>query len=285
MTMAKLHTLLRDPQYDWRIKLEDKNDGLIKSAQDFSPYLFLFDSFQEKSVEENASDQLVYTYTIINLYGLFFDSGKYIKDRDSPFQTGIATTDAQYICSFYDSLQELRSIICHNKPIDSIRYKKFHKQLGWNKNEWSCFDYLRRPGYSFSYEDSFKLLTQSAIKVLDTLKKCLDDNNEKQKKEQFEKEWYNSIIEWYKNNTTAHIRGIQAYLNLAPADFRKRCKSKFGPLQDDQYIDKVETLLANVWSPLIDWNNLYDDHFRADAENPMQLSPLSAMMTLLDQNL
>lgn len=283
--MAHLHSLLLDPQYDWSIKLGDENGGLIKSARLFSPNLFLFDDYHEKPIEANASDQLVYTYTIINLYDLFFDSGRYIVDNSSPFQTEIASTDAQYICFFYDSLRELRSIICHNKPIDSIRYKKFHKELGWNRNEWGCFDYLRRPGYCFSYEDSFKLLTQSSVKVLDILKKSLDDNNDEQKKEQFEKAWYNSIIEWYKNNTTVHIRGIQAYLNLAPTDFRKKCKNKYGPLQDDQYINKVEALLANVWPPLDDWNNLYDDHFRADADNPMQLSPLSVLKTLLDQNL
>ncbi|MBR4254775.1 MAG: hypothetical protein IKQ16_06765 [Lentisphaeria bacterium] len=285
--MASLYSLLHDSQYDWRIKLEDKNDGLVKSAHDFSPNLFLFDSFQEKPVEENASDQLVYSYTIINLYDLFFDSGKYIKDIDSPFLTDIASADAQYINFFYDSLQELRSIICHNKPKDSIRYKKFHRQLGWNKIEWGCFDYLRRSGYCFSYEDSFKLLTQSAVKVLDILKKCLDDNRDEPKKDRFEKKWYDHIIEWYKRNMTVHIRAVQTYFNMDPKDFKKRYNSKYGKLEDDaKYVDKVVEILKEKWlSEEFDWDILYKRHFCSNAEDPMSLSPMNAMRTLLDQKL
>ena len=109
--MSDLYTLLRTPQYDWRAKLGDDNGGLIKTAQDFSPHLFLFDDYHEKPIEENASNQLVYTYTVINLYSLFFDSGKYLSYACSPFQTDIAKSDADYIRYFYDSLQELRSMI------------------------------------------------------------------------------------------------------------------------------------------------------------------------------
>lgn len=286
--MANLYTLLRDPQYDWRVKLGDDSRGLINMAKDFSPNLFLFDDYHEKSIEENASDQLVYTYTVINLYSLFFDSGRYLSDACSPFQTDIANDDAEYIRCFYDSLQELRSMICHNKPADSLRREKLYRLPEWKNNEWRCFDYLRSSWQEFSYDDSFKLLTRSAIKILDILNGCLISKCDNHK---FEKEWYDSIIKWYQKNMTVRIRAVQAYFKLDPAEFKKKFKQRYGYklVREDQYIDKVEEKLNESWLPNFtsrrEWDDLYDKHFRADADDPMSLSPLNAMKKLLDQNL
>ena len=116
-----LRDLYKDSNYDWIAKAK----ALERKAEKFAPNLFLFDNFVEKEIEdlENASDQLIYTYTIINLYGLFFDSGKYIANQKGQgvFQTNIGA-DFTLISNFYGGLQELRSIICHNKPLDSIKY-------------------------------------------------------------------------------------------------------------------------------------------------------------------
>ena len=297
-----LRELYKHPDYDWMTKAKEMEELALKVAKN----LFLFDNFVEKEIDdlENASDQLIYTYTIINLYGLFFDSGKYIKFKNVVFlstDTETAKKDLLCISEFYVGLQELRSIICHNKPLDSLQRKNL-EPLGKNdvQNEGkkaepvelSNFKHLRKYGANFSYEDAFKCLTKKAMAVLEIISNCIEDISgaDEETKKNFVKAWYDSIILWYKIDPAIHYRAANSFFGISPQRVKKYVKSIKPDTKEDEYLRVFSSLikddlLSNVpadGSPLDYWKNSYQDHFCNGAIDPRELSPLNAMLDIFN---
>ena len=278
-----LRELYRNSDYDWITKVEE----LTKKAENIAPNLFLFDNFVEKEIEdlENASDQLVYTYTIINLYGLFFDSGKYIKEQDSVFMTGISREDSLCLKNFYITLQELRSIICHNKPCDSLQTQHLKLLPEWNKNEWGNFKNLKTSTSKFSYENSFKILIKSAVYALDIILKCLSNISD-EKKDHFIKEWYQSIVAWYQKDQTIHYRAANSFYTCERQRVKKYIRSCFTIEHENEYFNKfreeVRGIVDNGGGSTY-WDGLFDEFFSNSAINPVKLSPLNALKNIFDK--
>ena len=275
-----LRELYRNSDYNWITKVEE----LTKVAENIAPNLFLFDNFIEKEIEdiENASDQLVYTYTIINLYGLFFDSGKYIKEPASVFMTEISGDNSCYLKNFYIALQELRSIICHNKPLDSLHPQYLGLLLEWNENEWRNFKYLNTSLCDFSYEKSFRILVKSALHALDIIFNCLSSISDG-KKDDFVKEWFQSIVVWYRKDPVICYRAANSFYTCEPVRVKKYIGrgNKHGDECFNKFKEKATSILCNGGGDAY-WDNLFNESFSNNASNPMKLSPLNAMKNLFD---
>ena len=120
-------------EYSFQIdKLPEKINFLNNKAREINRNLFLFDDFKLKKVPHIVDEEIVFWYLIVNLYGLFFDAGKYIRDLD------IWNYDSYCkVKAFYYALNEVRSVFCHNKSNASyLRGKVINKKLnklipGW----------------------------------------------------------------------------------------------------------------------------------------------------------
>ena len=281
-----LRKLYKNPDYDWMTKAKETEN----LARTVAKNLFLFDNFVEKEIDdlENASDQLIYTYTIINLYGLFFDSGKIINSPDGVFQTNLASPDRLYISKFYAVLQELRSIICHNKPKDSLKLNNL-KLLG--NVEMRNFKYLRTYRDQFSYEDAFKYLTKNAMTVLEILSNFIkkESGADEETKENFVKEWYDSITSKWNTkelNELVLYRAAYAFYSLNPKRVRDYVKMKEGKQSEDMYSCIFFRLIKSQLPPKCTsdyWKKSYGDHFCNAANYPRDLSPLNAMLDIFDK--
>ena len=113
-------------EYSFQIdKLPEKINFLNNKAREINRNLFLFDDFKLKKVPHIVDEEIVFWYLIVNLYGLFFDAGKYIRDLD------IWNYDSYCkVKAFYYALNEVRSVFCHNKSNASyLRGKVINKKL------------------------------------------------------------------------------------------------------------------------------------------------------------
>lgn len=203
-------------EYSFQIdKLPEKINFLNNKAREINRNLFLFDDFKLKKVPHIVDEEIVFWYLIVNLYGLFFDAGKYIRDLD------IWNYDSYCkVKAFYYALNEVRAVFCHNKSNASyLRGKVINKKLnklipGWlNKVEDGGKHLLDREFQSLSpHKDLYDLFFAAALKVLELIDSEILDRFKKYNDTNIYADWFLPISKWYySQNIVIYTRAFKAF--------------------------------------------------------------------------
>ena len=206
-----------------------------EKALEINGRLFLFDEYQPKRIPLGVEDdEVIFWYLIVDLYGLFFDAGKYLRYIPLWEKNGQSQKSVRI---FYEALNEIRSVFCHNKP--PTAYLLYHitnpalknLTIEWTVKSASARNLLTRNFNTASpFRDLFDIYLQAAEKILDMLenevliifkKYVAEDQDEK-----IYEEWFIPIFNWYwKSNQTVYTRAWQSF-----------CREKE---RTDVYIDRT----------------------------------------------
>ncbi len=280
-------------RYQLMADFQKRVQALDKKARTIAPGLFLFDEYCPKKIPENIrDDEIALWYLIVDLYGLFFDSGKYV------FNTLEWSRDDSFtVKAFQDALNETRSIFCHNKPSTAFLpvlitdNNSLNKLVaGWKIKAKPAADLLtgnfRNPA---PYRELFDLFLEAASKMLDLIDTkfldCLAKYPDDKRDDEIYENWFVPIFDWYWENTTAYVRAWNRYHCIKT---RSACMP-FGIARDAK----------NIGSKLKSWlsghgcaapatvkqfrHNMYYRHFslHAGAASRQSLTPFNLFGPLL----
>lgn len=222
-----------------------KFDNFQKRAQQLDEYarqingrLFLFDEYHPKHIPPGiVDDEVIFWYLIVDLYGLFFDAGKYLR-----FVPVWNEQTQKTVFNFYEALNEIRSVFCHNKPPTAYLHYHVtnpalrHLVIEWAAKSAPARNLLTRNFNTPSpFRDLFDIYIQAAEKILTLLEdEVLTIFNNYVKEDQDEniyEKWFVPIFDWYwKGNLTVYTRAWQSF-----------CREKGMDMQ----IDRMVALGAN----------------------------------------
>lgn len=249
--------------------------------------LFLFDQYCPKHIPAGIDDEeVIFWFLIVDLYGLFFDAGKYL--RYVPVWNNPSKTN---VIHFYEALNEIRSAFCHNKPPTSyLSYHVTNPALGrlaieWTKKSASAKELLTRKFTTDSpFRDLFDIYMQAAekflvmleIEVLATFEQHVANNRD----DSIYKEWFIPIFKWYCNNPVVYTRAWQSfYRENNPNDYHMDQKVAV----DAKKIQRdLVRLLSNCDREKYG-RNMYYRHFslHATTSNRRELTPFTLFEPLL----
>ena len=254
--------------------LVSRVNDLNKRAAAINYRLFVFDEFCPKEIPVAANDEVRFWYLITNIYGLFFDCGKYIKKLDI----------AQYdIVNFYNALNEIRSIWSHNKTVDSyLIYKIANFKLNNLVSDWGqkfIYNSTGLPQFPrVCWGELYQLFEDGSNAVLDIIEKKLlkrfetdKANNSPTLANDLYDNWFKHIIDWYLNADEVYLRAVNCYvrinshvLHIAPTnveqtlafklrqqrrDLRNYAKNINGHSAKEQIIQELYKLLKDPLTP------------------------------------
>lgn len=219
----------------------NKVNELNKKAGKIDPRLFLFDDFCPKTMPFNAAElqktinglnalstansidvsnaisalterlqesrEIRFWYLIMNLYGLFYDSGRYIAS------SALGAANNYEVKNFYHALNEVRSIFCHNKtPASYLGYRIANNKLDTLVTDWSKRSAFCRKKWSCStsqqWDDLYNLFHDGANNTLNTIEKNMSSVQD------IFNDWFKPIVNWYFSNDEVLLRAMRTYLVL-----------------------------------------------------------------------
>ncbi len=209
------------------IDFQNKAIALDEKARSFSPgyyynmqkgSLFLFDNYCPKRIPDVEDEEVLFWYFIIDLYGLFLDAGKYLKF--------IKKNDASWekVRLFYDALNELRSVFCHNKPSAAFLPFVFDKQTLFGKiqdwkNRIKPLQNLVNPQSTLNkqdYHDLFDIFLCCANNILNTIETELLKEYEmyynSKDDGQIRDKWFLELFRMFYNSESAYTRAYYEYM-------------------------------------------------------------------------
>ncbi len=261
------------------IDFQNKAIALDEKARSFSPgyyynmqkgSLFLFDNYCPKRIPDVEDEEVLFWYFIIDLYGLFLDAGKYLKF--------IKKNDASWekVRLFYDALNELRSVFCHNKPSAAFLPFVFDKQTLFGKiqdwkNRIKPLQNLVNPQSTLNkqdYHDLFDIFLCCANNILNTIETELLKEYEmyynSKDDGQIRDKWFLELFRMFYNSESAYTRAYYEYMTGPFYPYQKasvrKIKSLFvlhaGILFCRQFVDANvvvvrQTYLENLFSLLV----------------------------------
>ena len=262
--------------------IEKKVDELNKKAELIDKRLFLFDEFCPKAIPDDASDEVKFWYLITNLYGLFYDSGKYIYS----YSPSLRNSPNHEVKNFYQALNEVRSIFCHNKTPDSyLGYRIANIKLDNLVNVWSTLtNSYRRSWSNPRWDQLYYLFYRGADETLTIIEGNIDKyrNNE----ENIINDWFKPIAKWYFSNDEVILRAMRAYLNINKTYIPTRlgCSPDIhyylafsSRTQKDAIKEKLSKIVKNDNDD--SYTYLYNDHL---PDVGYCLSPLNLLLPFLD---
>ncbi len=203
-----------------------KFDDFQKRAQQLDEYtrqingrLFLFDEYHPKHIPPGiVNDEVIFWYLIVDLYGLFFDAGKYLR-----FVPVWNEQTKKTVINFYVALNEIRSVFCHNKP--PTAYLHYHVTnpalrylvIEWNAKSAPARNLLTRNFNTPSpFRDLFDIYIQAAEKILTLLEgevlTIFENYVKEDQDESIYEKWFVPIFKWYvKGNMTVYTRAWQSF--------------------------------------------------------------------------
>ncbi len=247
--------------------IKKKVDELNKKAESIDKRLFLFDEFCSKAIPEDASDEVKFWYLITNLYGLFYDSGKYIT------YSSLKNTPNHEVENFYRALNEVRSIFCHNKTPDSyLGYRIANNKLDNLVSQWSTSTNSYRKSWSNPrWDQLYRLFYSGAKATLNIIETNMGATKD------FFNDWFKPIARWYFLNDEVILRAMRAYLeiNKKPKD-DIHCNLAFHSSAQKK---KIKTLLNTIVDKDDSYTYLYNIHL---PNVGYCLSPLTLLLPFLD---
>lgn len=203
-------------------KFEDFQNRAMQineKARKINGRLFLFDGYCPKHIPDGVTDdEVIFWYLVVDLYGLFFDAGRYLR-----FIPVWNKQSQKLVAYFYEALNEIRSVFCHNKPPTAyllyhiVNPALKHLTIEWEEKSASAQSLLTRNFNTASpFRDLFdiymqateKILTMLENEVLVTFENYVDDDQD----EKIYDEWFVPIFNWYsRNNQTVATRAWQSF--------------------------------------------------------------------------
>ena len=285
----------------------NKVNELNKKAEKIDSRLFLFDDFCPKTMPFNAAElqktinelnalstsnsidisneisaltncfqvsgEIRFWYLIINLYGLFYDAGKYI------LRSNLRKTDNYEVQNFYHALNEVRSIFCHNKtPGSYLGYRIANNKLDNLVRSWSKKTSFCKSKWSSwtpaQWDDLYDLFYDGAVNALNKIEQNMGNIKPF--------DWFKAIADWYSSNDEVLLRAMRAYLisNMSIAKFKK-------PNDIESYLayryPADQKRIKGQISKAFDNNNSYTYLDNYLSQQGYCISPLNLLLPFLDK--
>ncbi len=255
---------------------------LNTKAQNIAHNMFLFDEYHPKRIPEGiCNDEIAFWYLIIDLYGLFHDAGKYILDIPEWDHS-----DQSTIKAFYDALNEMRSIICHNKPpstylplliTDNFKLKRLVTDW-WNRSQPIKKILNADSKATMPYRELFDLFLEVANKVLILIDEkilCKFDyyvkNNQN---DEIYTNWFIPIFNWYWDNTIIYVRAWNSYCRMMPNgninNFETQSKAKH--IGEQLKLWLINNACCSPKQVAQFGKNMYYNHFSLSASTAARLN-------------
>ena len=198
--------------------------------------LFLFDEYCPKDVPAGTNDEeIIFWYLIVDLYNLFFDAGRFLSGKPGSILPDITFQEWKYdknevnkthnpihkIQAFYNALNEIRSVFCHNKPQTAFLFHLIDDPVlntfvsDWDKKIKPLQLLTKNKIDKAQFQIFFFLFLELAHKVLDLIEKdilpCFANYSANQDDESIYKNWFCPIFSWYLDNNIVYVRAKRRF--------------------------------------------------------------------------
>ena len=238
-------------------------EKLNKKAQDIDGRLFLFAYYRPKAFPETESTLVQFYTAVINLYGLFWDCGAFVKNNllhkwnnDSLLERdnyGMLTVKGKKIYDslndLIDSLSGLRNTTCHNNAPEF-----YYNQVNMKKTD-GFFQKMKLDPAILSLDDWKKCLNElcgQADDVINGIKYCLNWLNTlpKTQKNKIIDYWLEDCIcKWYITRKTDFNGYLEELKQLHVAKFHKGNRrlsdwllANFGVSDNSPWLEEIRLL-------------------------------------------
>lgn len=279
-------------------ELETKIKTLNNKARLINRNFFVFDEFKLKKIPNAANDEVIFWYLIINLYGAFFDAGKYIRDLNE-----WDSCSSNRIKAFYDALNEVRSVFCHNKTKASyLSGKIINKKLDELVPDWSekikdgVKHLIDQKFVSESpYKDLYDLFFMAGNKIFELIDQKLLESFEAYKTvpnadTKLYENWFMPIFNWYRDTTVVYTRAYKAFCRENSQRLQK--EGKISDTDDDTIENFVSMRKIRLDKDKIngDLNNRYAEgiyyaYFSLNASTTLRkkITPQNVLLPFLNK--
>lgn len=293
------------------VDFQKKAVNLDRKAKNVSPRLFLFDGYRPKRIPTmvDSAPEVAFWYLIVDLYGLFFDAGSYIK------QLNVWKDDKTTVEAFYDALNEIRSVFCHNKPLTSylpslITNADLNKLVpDWEmksavaqelaqvasknpeKSDPTGTMAVPRGMAEFPFEDFFGIFLAAADEMLNLIDRKMLTGFVQYTDDKIYEEWFKPIFHWWMDNSIVYIRawtgicrGCKGCNSYNETKTEKYLQSRLERCLSNKCLSTGSGPGSNLWTLRDNYGyNMYHTHFFKDASPSKRknLTPRSLLEPLL----